>query len=121
MSNAVYPTTPMYQYPVKRTPEMKTLRQQASSGLEAVASLWSLPIWHWELTYDLADALAGEFQTLVDFFLSMRGAFDTFLFTELDDNTVTDHVFAIGNGSTVVFQLVRRLLTGGFAAPIYNL
>ncbi len=123
MSQFVYPATPKYVYPVKRSAEMKTLRQEASSGLEAVASLWLLPIWHWELTYDLMDAAVagGEFQTLVDFFLARRGAFDTFLFVDLDDQSVTDQTFGIGNGSTVAFQLNRALIASGFAEPIYNL
>lgn len=120
MSNAVYPTTPAYQYPVKRTAEWKTLVQQATSGLDATAALWSYPIWHWELPYDVLDAAVGDFQTIVNFFNSRQGMFDTWLFTAPSDNVATAQSFGTGDGTTTAFQLKRALTVGGFQEPIFN-
>jgi hypothetical protein len=52
-------------------------------------------------------ARVQEWQKLVGFHARMRGSLDTFLFTDDEDNSVTDHGFAVGDGSTAAFQLQR--------------
>lgn len=122
MSQVVFPTLAGLEYPVKRFPEWKTLRQEAMSGLVAKSAPWTYPRWHWEQSYSkLSSAYAQlEFQTLVDFFNARQGIYDTFLYADPDDNAVTNQQFAVGDGITAAFQLTRQLITGGFIEPIFN-
>jgi uncharacterized protein (TIGR02217 family) len=71
------------------------------------------------LSFDLlrADATV-ELQTLAGFFLARSGAFDSFLFNDVTDNSVTDQQIGLGTGSLLTFQLVRTY--GGFIEPIQN-
>jgi len=121
MSNAVFPTLPGLTWDRKRTPEWKTMVQESASGLESRAALWSTPRWTWELSYDLLRSAAAfvELQTIVGFFNARRGAFDSFLFEDPDDNAVLAQAIGSGDGSTRSFQAVRGY--GGFVEPVYNL
>jgi uncharacterized protein (TIGR02217 family) len=95
----------------------KTLVQEATSGKEARAALMSYPGWGWSLSYSKLDAgTLAELQTLVGFFNARQGRFDTFLYTDPDDNSVTDQSFGTGNGAATQFQLVRAF--GGFVEPV---
>jgi hypothetical protein len=58
-------------------------------------------------------ARTQEWQKLVGFHARMRGSLDTFLFTDDEDNSVTDHGFAAGDGSTAAFQ-IQRTQKGAF-------
>jgi hypothetical protein len=49
----------------------------------------------------------------------MYGGFDTFLFTDPDDNAVAAQTFGVGDGDQDAFQLVRTL--GSFTEPVYDL
>jgi hypothetical protein len=51
-------------------------------------------------------------QTLLGFYNARQGSFDTFLFTDPDDSSITGQQIGIGDGSTKTFQLLRAL--GGF-------
>jgi hypothetical protein len=53
-------------------------------------------------------ARTQEWQKLVGFHARMRGSLDTFLFTDDEDNSVTDHGFAVGDGSTAAFQIAAH-------------
>jgi hypothetical protein len=72
------------------------------------------PIWEFELTYEFLRAdVTQEYQTLLGFFLSRLGAFDTFLFKDLDDYLVTAGRSATADGVTTQFGFLRTI--GGFA------
>jgi len=58
-------------------------------------------------------------QQLAGFFLQRSGSFDTWLYTDPDDNTVALQGFGVGDGTTTQFQLVRSF--GGFTEPIYDI
>lgn len=117
MSNAIFPTLPGLQLSVTKTPEWSTEIQRAVSGKELRAPLFSYPIWHFSLSYEFLRAGAqAELQTLLGFFNARQGAFDTFLFTDPSDCSVTDQSFGTGNGTTTQFQLVRTM--GSFIEPI---
>jgi uncharacterized protein (TIGR02217 family) len=79
------------------------------------------PRYQYTLAYDVLrdSATHQEYRTLLGFFNLMKGGFDTFLFTDPDDYTVTDMQFGTGNGSTTAFQLFRTF--GGFADPVFDL
>jgi uncharacterized protein (TIGR02217 family) len=120
MSNAVFPTLPGLKWDVKKTPIWHTRIQAAASGKELRAALMSYPLWKFSLAYEVlrADVAYSELQTLMGFFNARNGSFDDFLYTDPDDNSVTDQQFGIGNGTATAFQLTRPY--GGFAEPIQN-
>jgi len=117
MSAAVFPTLVGLAYPVVRTPIFKTLTQEAVSGKENRAALWVYPRWRWTLSFNfLRDDSNNEFRTLLGFWLARQGAYDSFLFDDVDDDNVVDQRIGLGNGSNLSFPLVRSM--GGFIEPV---
>lgn len=98
-----------------------TMVKQSTSGREFRAGYYSFPIWKFVLSYEfLRSATAfSELQSLIGFFNSRGGSFDSFLFTDPDDSSVTDQAIGTGDGVTTQFQLVRTF--GAFVEPIYNI
>ena len=119
MSNAVFPTLPGLKWPVVKSPIFNTRVQSSVSGKEVRLSYDAYPVWQYTLSFDMLRAGAtAELQTLMGFYLARSGSFDTFLFNDVTDNAVTDQSIGTGNGTTVLFQLVRTY--GGFIEPIQN-
>ncbi len=118
MSSAVFPDLPGLTWTITRTPIWKTLKQTVASGLENRVGLWSLPQWQWTLIYEFlrSSAAFGELQSLVGFFNARQGSYDTFLFRDPSDCSVTGQQIGIGDGTTASFQLVRSF--GGFTEPV---
>lgn len=111
-------------YPVKRVSEWSTTKQMSVSGKEVRLTLYKNPIWHWELKYAyLKDNTSPPtaFRTILDFYNRMNGSFDTFLYQDTDDNSVTDEPFGTGDGTTVTFNLLRHSISGGFGEWIQNI
>jgi uncharacterized protein (TIGR02217 family) len=97
------------------------------SGREVRVALMSYPLYEFEAVYNglnsssspttaQAGLGASSLQSLMGFFLQLRGQFGTFLYTDPDDNTVTGQAFATGDGSTTAFTVMRSL--GGFLEPV---
>jgi hypothetical protein len=95
------------------------------SGREARVALMSYPLYEFEAVYNgLASSATAAFaglgasslQNLMGFFLQLQGQFGTFLYVDMDDNTVTGQAFATGDGSTTSFTMMRSL--GGFLEPV---
>ena len=118
MSNAVFPSLPGLGWSVKRTEIWKTRIQEAISGKEVRIADWSFPRHKWELTFDFLRSAPSysEWQSLLSFFDLRQGLFDSWLYTDADDNAVTDQSLGFGDGATTVFQLVRTL--GAYVEPI---
>ena len=122
MSIAVFPSLPGLGWSLKRTPIWKTRTSEAESGKEARFTYWSAPRWQYELTFNgLRQGTRrlgtfGEFASLAGFFNARSGGFDSFLYTDADDNAVTGQAIGSGDGATTSFQLVRAF--GGFVEPI---
>ncbi|HLH50092.1 MAG TPA: DUF2460 domain-containing protein [Roseiarcus sp.] len=130
MSTQVFPTLAGLGWSVKRTPLWKTRKQESISGKRTTLADWSFPRWQWELTFDFlrqaganqqvtsfAGSTYSEFASLAGFFNARQGGFDSFLYTDPDDNTSpTDQPIGTGDGTTTTFQLVRAF--GGFVEPI---
>lgn len=118
MSTAVMPSLAGLGWPVTRTPVWDTIVQQAISGKETRIAKQSYPRWKWELTYTILRSAAAftELQQLAGFFNSRQGMFDTFLYQDADDNSVTAQAIETGDGATTAFQLVRGF--GGFIEPV---
>ena len=122
MSNAVYPPMPGLSWPVAKIPQWSTRAQTSVSGKEIRVSFMSYPIWQFTLTYDvLRSGVQKEYQQLVDFFNARRGSWDSFLFNDVLDNSVTAEQFGSGDGVATAFQLLRRIYAGGFSEPVQNL
>ncbi len=123
MSSLVFPTLIGLIFPVSKTPEWKTDIQSAASGKEARVNFWSYPKWRWKLAFDLLRDKPLESQdelwSLVGFFNKHYGSFDSWLFEDPDDKTVTVQGFGTGTGSQTQFQLVRT--RGGFVEPVRDL
>jgi uncharacterized protein (TIGR02217 family) len=120
MSNAVFPTMAGLAWGVKKQPEFSTQIQRSINGKELRAAFFSYPLYNFSLSYEvLREAGAtNELQQLMGFFLQRQGMFDSFLYTDISDCSVTDQSFGSGNGVQTGFQLVRPL--GGFSEPVQN-
>lgn len=124
MSNLVFPGTlanmPGLGWSVGKVPAFATKKQTSVANIELVASFTPYPVWTWTLKYNVLrqGAPYAEFETLAGFFLARQGGFDSFLYDDPTDDSVTDQSFGVGDGVTTKFQLVRTL--GGFSEPIYN-
>ncbi len=121
MSNTVFPTLPGLGWSVVKRPIWRTLTQSMVSGKELRASMMSYPLWQFDLTYEVLRAATAyqELQTLMGFFNERNGSFDSFLYADPNDESVTAESFGTGDGATKSFQLVRAY--GGFSEPILNL
>lgn len=120
MSNAVFPTFAGLKWGSTRTPIHKTAVKETPSGREYRFSFMSSPRYLYKLSYEVLRETTGysELQQLLGFFNARKGSFDSFLFTDPDDNAVTAQVFGVGDGATTAFQLVRTL--GGAVEPVYD-
>ena len=106
-------------FEVIRQPRWSNTTIRSVSGKTTRLAYWNYPIWTWALKYEMlrSDAVNVELQTLVGFFNSMRGGFDSFLFNDVDDNQVVGQTIGNGAGATTTFQLARTY--GGFTEPMY--
>lgn len=120
MSNSVFPTLNGLSIEATRTPLWNTMKQATPSGREFRGVFQIYPRYKYTLVFNyLRDIVSQQdFRTLLGFFNSMKGGFDTFLFTDPDDSTVTNQSIGTGTGSQTAFQLVRTL--GNFTEPIYD-
>jgi uncharacterized protein (TIGR02217 family) len=120
-SGAVLPALPGLGYPPKRSIKWSWEDQTALSGARARYSLFSYPLYNWEIPLDFArtDTAYGEFQELFGFINGQLGGVLLFGYTDPDDNTVSAQSFGTGDGTTRQFQLVRTL--GGFTEPVFLL
>lgn len=109
-------------YDVGKKPRFSTGKHVASSGVSVRTAYQQYPIWEFEFTYEFIsdDRSAGtsSLQSLMGFFLSRQGGFDTFLYkdTQNTDYSVTGGQLAIADGVTTQFPFVRTL--GGFAEKV---
>lgn len=125
MSTQVFPSLSGLEFPTKRSESWDGVTVQESvSGKRTSINNWSYPRYQWELTASVlptSSALtnapaSADFQTLFGFFNSRGGRFDTFLYTDADDNSVTAQALGVGDGVTLTYQLVSAF--GGFVQPI---
>jgi hypothetical protein len=115
MSDVVFPISPLEligaQIDLRRTPATATEIQTASSGKELRATWQSYPRYKYQLHIEFlrSAAVYADFQRVMTAFVSALGQYDTFLLQDPEDNSVTQHGFAIADGSSTLFQLQRTL------------
>lgn len=118
MGNSVFPSLVGLGWEFERKPIFKNIVQESASGFEDRIGLALYPRFLYTLNYDLlrGDATNLELQTLFAFFCSRRARFDSFLFTDPDDYTVTGQPLGTGDAAETDFQLVRTMTgTGGIS------
>lgn len=115
---SVFPYMPGRTFLQRKTPQWSTDVKTAVSGKERRRALWSYPIWRFSVGYGvLRDGpTLQEQQRLYAFFNSMQGMAGEFLFWDRDDNTASDMFFAVGDGTTTTFQVMRTIQIGGISA-----
>lgn len=120
MSSTVFPTLAGLKWDVKRIPMHKTVTKATVSGREFRALQMLYPRYTYKLAYEVLrdDTVNNELKTLMGLFNSMHGSYDSFLYSDPDDNAVVTQTFGTGDGVTTQYQLVRTY--GGFVDPIYD-
>jgi hypothetical protein len=121
MSSLVFPTLQGLAFDVQKKPIFSTKLAEHVSGEETATSFYRNPKWEYTLTYDYLPDLPKQvgdtdLHTLMGLFLSMRGRGDTFLFTDPDDNAVSEGWQFDADGLTAQIKLVRGI--GGFYEPV---
>ena len=111
MGNSVFPTLPGLEFDVAKTPNWSTIVHQTVSGREQRGSYFSEPIWKWTLSFSVLRQVAAfaEYQSLIGFINARQGKFDSFLYSDPTDNSVTAQNFGTGDGVATAFQLKRSL------------
>ncbi len=118
MSNAIFPTLAGLAFNVLRSPVWSTQVADSASGRQYTLGKRLYPLWHFKLPFEVLRAAGGwtEWQTLVGFINARRGRYDSWLYQDPRDFTVTAQSFGTGDGTTRSFALVRNL--GGFLEPV---
>ncbi len=118
MGTSVFPTLAGLEYPVEKTPIWSSTLQENVSGKETAIGFFSYPRYELKLSFNFlrSDSTNAELQSLMGFFNLRSGNYDTFLFDDADDDSVTAQAIGTGNGSTAAYQLVRAY--GGYVEPI---
>jgi uncharacterized protein (TIGR02217 family) len=115
MSDQVYPTFNGQGWPLKRTAMWRTNVQENLSGDEVRIGYHSFPRYRWELSYDVLregnfpGAVLSELSSFLGFYNARSGMYDSFLFRDPKDWTVSGVPIATGNGASSVYPLYRRL------------
>jgi hypothetical protein len=142
----VLPYLPGQDVAVSKAPKWSTGVIRAASGRERRTAYWSFPLWQFELSYGVIRhrPAQAELAAMWEFFNVMQGQFGPWLFIDptdcqiptsalldsvgnpildsggnliLDGGGPVSYAFAVGDGSTRVFQLTRPILS--FAEPVY--
>ncbi len=124
MSQLIFPVLiPGMKMDLTRAPRFKTLIQSAVSGKETRAAFMGFPLWDLTLAYEFLQSgrRGNDLDQILALFGQVKGAWDSFLLSVPDDNTVTDHLIATGNGSRS-YQLMRSITASGFTLtePVMN-
>lgn len=97
-------------FSVHKKPGFKTQIAEAASGVEIRNSITEMPRWDFELTYEFLEDRTGSessLNTIVGFFLSRRGSFDSWLFKDPDDYLVVNGFCGNSDGVTTQFPFCR--------------
>lgn len=122
MSNAIFPLTslPGLSIEVEQDIEFATMIQGGPAGFEHRVGQRFYPMYTKKLRFNFLrdDSVYPELRLLAGFYLSRQGPLDSFLFSDPDDNAVTEQVLGTGTGALSAFQLLRSY--GTFIEPVFN-
>jgi uncharacterized protein (TIGR02217 family) len=103
---------PGLSFSVHKKPQFRTRIAEAAGGQEDRNTLWEMPRWDFELTYEFLEDRSGadsSLKSIMGFFLEMGGSFDTWLFKDPDDYKVEAGYVGEGDGVTTQFYFRRAL------------
>ena len=91
MSNAVFPTLPGLAWGVKKTPVWSTNTIKSANGREMRAAYYRYPLWRFTLSFEVlrTRSAVNELEQLAGFFNARRGSFESFLYEDPSDNSVS--------------------------------
>ncbi len=106
-----------------RRPKGSTSVQRHVSAREGRSGYWAEPAYEWDLTFDVLrdfdrGAIPSELKRLQGFFLAAQGDLTGFPFDDTDDDRVTGQFVAVGNGSAILFTLVRTWGDAGYFGAV---
>src|SRR5712664_3836678 len=116
MSQLVFPSgLPGVLIDVSREPIHDTRVQTTLSGKELRTTWSTYPRYRYSVSFELlrSGASLREFQQFFTMLARHSGMLDSFLFSDPEDASVTDHGFAVGDGVAASWQL-QRTLKGDF-------
>lgn len=116
MSTQAFPTLPGLTYNIERTHEWRNEIMEAVSGKETRVAYWQAARYSWTLTFEFlrGSTSFNEFQNLWGFMSARQGRYDSFLYTDDMDNSVTGQPIGSGDSTKRSFQLYRQF--GGSSA-----
>lgn len=109
MSSLVFPTLPGQSWSVVRQPLFSVTLRQAPNFREAREIIMTQCFYEFELSYDMIRNKSGytELDQIAGLFLTMRGGYDYFRFTDPNDFSITAGSLGIGDGINKVFIFAR--------------
>jgi uncharacterized protein (TIGR02217 family) len=114
MPNAIFPSFPGQTITVHKKPTFSTRVAQHVSGRVVRAPLYPVPLWQFELQFEVLSASAAQsgvgastYQSLLGFYCNIQESADTFLFSDPTDNQATNQPLGTGNGAQTVFILTH--------------
>jgi hypothetical protein len=110
----IMPTLPLSMSEgLHKNPSFNTVRQKGPAGINAGIALKPFPTWDFQFSLENIQGHEQDKQTAVAQFLgtfmATAGGAGTFLFTDQQDNTVTNAQFGIADGKSISFQLSRNI------------
>lgn len=120
MSDVFLPTLVGLTWGTTKAPRFNTKVQVSVNLSELRASFANAPVYDFTRTYDLLrdNATNNELRQLGGFFMARYGAWDSWLFQDLDDCTALLEPFGTGDSTTTQFQLKRAF--GSFTEGVSN-
>lgn len=120
MALLTFPTLTLA-WPVDRNDKRSTQIEEAVAGQVNGYPMWLYPRTQFTLAVTVSyDNGVKDFQAARGFFNNVGGRASAWQFTDPIDNAVSAQQFALGDGATKTFQLLRDI-GGGFLAPVYAL
>lgn len=121
MSNEIFPELPGIAWGTEKEPQFDTRTVRAVSGYEVRLSRRAYPLYLIKMKYEFlrTDAAWQELQQIIGLFLRHKGSGDSFLLLDANDNTATNQVIGVGNGSQTAYQLTGTW--GGMVQPVRNI
>jgi hypothetical protein len=105
MSNFLFPKNLTgYQWDGTKKPVFNNVTHAPTNGRDVTLSLYSQPVY--EFVLHNGWLTKADKNTLINFFISRGGSFDSFLYDD-EDSAISHSVFAVGDGVMTDFQLTK--------------
>jgi len=114
---SVFPYAAGQTFLQRKTPVWSTDVKTSVSGKERRRALWSYPVWRYSVAYNVLRhrPATPDLDRLYAFFNAMQGQAGEFLFFDRSANSVSNHLFATGDGTSAQFQVTRTIGAGGIS------